>query len=70
MEQKELYRIEGMKCGGCSGTVQTALLQSDGVSEAEVSHEKGIAEVTHSLTDEEIAQIVEKAGYHVAGKGR
>ena len=65
-----MYRIEGMKCGGCSGAVQTALLQSDGVREAKVSHEDGTAVVTHSLTDEEIAHIVAKAGYQVAGKGR
>ncbi len=70
MERMEIYKIEGMKCSGCSGAVQSALLQSDGVSDAKVSHEEGIAEITHSLRDEEIARIVEKAGYHVLGTGR
>jgi len=70
MEQKEIYKIEGMKCGGCSGAVQSALLKADGVRDAKVSHEDGSAVVTHSLTDDEIARIVEEAGYQVTGKGR
>jgi len=70
MERKEVYKIEGMKCSGCSGTVQSALLQSDGISDAAVSHEDGIAEVTHSLSDDDISRIVEDAGYHFAGKTR
>jgi len=70
MERKEVYKIEGMKCSGCSGTVQSALLQSDGISDAAVSHEEGTAMVTHSLTDEDIARIVEEAGYHFAGSAR
>ncbi|MFO8028761.1 MAG: heavy metal-associated domain-containing protein [Cyclonatronaceae bacterium] len=70
MEKKEIFRIEGMKCSGCSEAVQSALRQSDGVSEAKVSHEDGTAQVTHSLSDDDIARIVENAGYHVAGRSR
>lgn len=70
MERKEIYKIEGMKCSGCSGAMQSALLQSDGVSGATVSHEDGTAAVTHSLKDEEVARIVEKAGYQMTGKIR
>ncbi len=70
MDRKESYKIEGMSCGGCSGAVQSALLQTDGVRDARVSHEKGIAEVTHSLSDDDIAKIVESTGYHFAGKSR
>jgi copper chaperone CopZ len=70
MEQKQTYKIDGMMCGGCSGAVQAALMQTDGVSDARVSHVDGTAVVTHALTDDEIARIVEKAGYHVSGKGR
>jgi len=70
MERREVYKIEGMKCGGCSGAVQSALIHSDGVMDATVSHEDGIAEVTHSLSDDDISRIVEDAGYHFAGKTR
>jgi len=70
MEQKEIYKIEGMMCGGCSGAVQSALLQTDGVRDARVSHDDGTAVVTHSLSDDDIARIVKEAGYQVTGKGR
>lgn len=70
MEKKETYKIEGMKCGGCSGSVQSALMNSEGVHDASVSHEDSTAEITHALTENEIIRIVENAGYHVTGKSR
>ena len=70
MERTEIYKIEGMKCSGCSGSVQSALVQEKGVRSASVSHESGVAEISHSLTDDEIVEIVQKAGYQVTGKGR
>lgn len=68
MEKKEVFQIEGMSCGGCAGAVQNALLRADGVKEAQVDHEKGIARVTHSLSDADIASVVEDSGYRVSGK--
>lgn len=59
-----------MKCGGCSEAVQSALLRTEGVHDARVSHEDGTARVTHSLSYDNIARIVENAGYHLAGKSR
>jgi len=70
MDRKEIYKIEGMSCGGCSGAVQSALMEAEGVRDARVSHEKGMAEVTHSLSDDDIARIVENTGYHITGKTR
>ncbi len=68
MEKKEVYRVEGMSCSGCSGTVQSALMQAAGVKDARVDHEEGVAEITHSLSSDEVASIVEGAGYRVSGK--
>ncbi len=68
MEKKEVFRIDGMSCGGCAGTVQSALTQSDGVQEARVDFVEGVAEITHSLSDAEISEIVTGAGYRVSGK--
>lgn len=68
MEKKEIYKIEGMSCSGCSNTVETALSQADGVNHARVRLEDGTAEVHHMLTDQEIADIVTGAGYTVSGK--
>ena len=38
-------KIEGMMCGHCEMTVKKALEKLEGVSSAEVSHEKGEAVV-------------------------
>lgn len=43
---KKTIKIEGMSCGHCSSTVKKALLKIDDVSDAEVSHETGLAVVT------------------------
>ncbi len=52
---KLLLKIEGMTCDGRSQTVQQALEREDGVVEARVSWEDGLAELTYdtTLTDEE-----------------
>ncbi|MDG5768143.1 heavy metal-associated domain-containing protein [Balneolales bacterium ANBcel1] len=68
MEKKEIFRVEGMSCSGCAGTVHSALMQADGVSDARVDHERGIAEITHSLPTQDVASIVAGAGYRVVEK--
>ncbi len=45
---KVILKIEGMMCPHCSGRVKEALEKIDGVTEALVSHESGIAEITTS----------------------
>lgn len=45
-KMKKTIKIEGMMCGHCSSTVKKALLKIDGVDDAEVSHETGLAVVT------------------------
>ncbi len=54
-EAKLLLRVKGMTCDGCSQTVQQALEREDGVVEAIVSWEDGLAELTYdtALTDEQ-----------------
>ena len=44
MENIEL-RIEGMHCTGCSARLQKVLSNLDGISNAEVSFEKGMANI-------------------------
>ena len=52
---KMTLRIEGMTCDGCSQSIERALAREDGVSEARVSWQEGLAELTYdmALTDEE-----------------
>lgn len=43
--RKIVIDIQGLHCGSCSGKVQKALTELDGVTYALVSHEKGEAVV-------------------------
>ncbi len=66
-KMEKTIRIEGMMCGHCSGRVAKALEEIDGVLNAEVSHEKGIATVRLSkeISDAVLKKTVEDAGYKV-----
>ena len=66
MNQKTL-KIEGMMCGHCEATVKTALEEVPGVSQAQVSHEKGTAVVTLTaeVADEVLKTAVEAKDYKV-----
>ena len=56
---KETVRIEGMMCPHCEATVKKALEAIDGIESAEVSHEKGTAEIT--LSKEVAAEVIQQA---------
>ena len=62
-----IINIKGMMCPHCSGRVREALLALSGVSEADVSHERGNAIVTHGegVTEKMLADAVTAAGYEV-----
>ena len=64
---EKTMRIEGMMCMHCEATVKKALEALDGVSAAEVSHEKGTAVVTLSapVADEVLKKAVEDKDYTV-----
>ena len=59
--------IKGMMCPHCSGRVREALLAVSGVTEADVSHERGDAIVTHdeTVTESALVAAVTGAGYDV-----
>ena len=56
---KKTLKIEGMMCGHCEATVRKALEAVEGVAEAVVSHETGIAVVT--LKEEVAEDVLKKA---------
>ena len=60
-------KIEGMMCNHCQARVKQALESLEQVSEARVSHEKGIAEVIlkDEISDEILKKAVEDQGYKV-----
>ncbi|MBE6852218.1 MAG: heavy metal translocating P-type ATPase [Ruminococcus sp.] len=59
--------IEGMMCGHCEARVKKALEQTEGISSAEVSHEKGTAVLSlgSDIKNKTIKKAVEKEGYKV-----
>ena len=66
MKEMEL-KIEGMMCPRCSSHVKDALIKLDGVSNAEVSHETGLAELTldKDISNDILSKAVTDAGYDV-----
>ncbi|MBQ2640815.1 MAG: metal-transporting ATPase, partial [Lachnospiraceae bacterium] len=60
-------KIEGMMCMHCEATVKKALEGIDGVTQADVSHEKGTAVVTMAkeIADDTLKAAVEAKDYKV-----
>lgn len=67
IKMKKTIKIEGMMCPRCSGHVKDALIKLDGVSNAEVSHETGLAELTldKDISNDILSKAVTDAGYDV-----
>ena len=59
-------QVDGMKCAGCVGTVQKALLAVPGVKSALMNLDAGTATINLSdsaLSADELIGAVEKAGF-------
>ena len=57
--------IEGMSCGHCEQTVEEALHNVSGVTDANADHETGQASVDGDTDRTALVQAVEEAGYTV-----
>ena len=66
---KKEYRIEGMMCNHCTGTVQKALEAVEGVKAVTMSLEQKNAtvELASDVADEVLTKAVVDAGYEVKG---
>ena len=66
-EEIKCIFIKGMMCSHCEGRVRDALLDIDGVVNAQVSHIEGTADIKLSkrVSDDLIKEAVKKAGYKV-----
>ena len=61
--------IQGMTCDRCSSRIKESLEFLDGVSDANVSHESGIAIITNSGVEKEVMiNEILKIGYSVDGE--
>lgn len=64
-EQKTVYTIKGMTCGGCALGIQAALEKIDGVQSVTVSYEKAEATILwkSSPNDTRVIETLETLGY-------
>jgi Cu2+-exporting ATPase len=68
-DMTRIMNIEGMMCTHCELSVKKALEALEGVTSAEVSHEKGTAVVSLSseVSDDVLKKAVEDKDYKVTG---
>lgn len=66
---KYKIKISGMHCASCASNIEKSLKKVSGVKEATVSLmlKKGTAECDENVSEDEIRNAVERAGYKVAG---
>ena len=60
------FDVNGMTCGGCTGSVQRALSKLDGISHVEVSLSPGVATVAVDparVTPAQIESAISQLGY-------
>jgi len=61
------YRVDGMTCGHCVGSVTAELSKLDGVTHVDVTLETGTVAVTSDapLDDATVRAAVDEAGYEL-----
>lgn len=64
--QSTILEVQGMTCGSCARHVRSALIDLDGVGEADVKLRDGVVIVTHDPTQAPVTQLIDvlhQAGY-------
>jgi mercuric transport protein len=59
-------RVKGMTCGGCATSVAQALKSTEGVEDAQVSYERGIAVVKYDdqkVTVAKLREVINNTGF-------
>ena len=61
-------KINGMMCPHCSGRVKNVLMEYEGVTSADVSHERAdaIIECSEATDVKELERLITEAGYEIA----
>lgn len=65
------YKVSGMHCMGCAGSIQRVLERNAAVENAEVSLEDGNAKVSYDETlidDAKVIKLIENLGYEAEVK--
>lgn len=59
----EKFKIDGMSCAHCVGTVKTAVSKLPGVTDVDIDLLKGTATVTGQFDAQEVLQAIATTGY-------
>jgi copper chaperone CopZ len=65
------FKIEGMHCSGCAGTIQALLQGSAGVRKASADFDSREARVLYdpaAVSEDQLAAAIEKAGFRVTDR--
>ncbi|MBC7673836.1 MAG: heavy-metal-associated domain-containing protein [Polaromonas sp.] len=65
---KSTYKVDGMHCASCVMNIEEALLDVDGVTDAEASLRSSKVTVEHDddVTPETLASAAKEAGYQLS----
>ncbi len=64
---KTTYKVQGMTCGGCVGSLTRALGEALGNNKIEVKLEGGLVQIEGTHDAKLVAQVVQNAGFDFAG---
>lgn len=70
MASKE-FKVQGMTCNGCAGTIKNILTLQEGVEEADVRYPENLATVTFDetkISEERMMEVVKMMGYGLESK--
>ncbi len=64
---KTTYKVQGMSCGGCVGSLTRALNEALGDNKIEVQLEGGLVHIEGTHDAKQVAQAIQGAGFDFAG---
>lgn len=67
MSDLRIYRVDGMACEGCVRAITIAIRRSDTSAFVHVDVRGGTVSVAGAVTDDQVRQAIERAGYAYRG---
>lgn len=67
-----IFKIEGMQCDGCAGTIKALIENEPGVKMAEVSFAEARARILfdpQTVGEQRLVAVVEQPGFRVVERG-
>lgn len=64
MSEQLFFKINGMKCGGCTAAIEKAVKALDGVEAVEVDLDTSMASVKGSVNGDDVVAAIDAAGFN------